>query len=151
MSVSLRGKPSIERLRQLETLHGSTDKELAQVARLSYEFVVPAGAILVREGDRPRGFFLIETGRAAVSVDGVECDVLEPGMFFGDTAIVDRGLEPATVVALAQTVVRFSTRRQFQQLTKTKPIANAMMQTLANRQRLALQYGARRIATPVAV
>ena len=72
------------------------------------------------------------SGSATVSVDGVQVGVLEPDMFFGETAILDRGPEPATVTTLARSVLRVANRREFNELVKIHPFARSLMKTLAN-------------------
>lgn len=145
MSFSTRRNPAIERMRPLRAVCGSTDRELARVDRLTYELEAPAGAVLVTEGDSPRGFFLIVSGRAAVSVGGVCCGDLGPGMFFGETAMLDRGPEPATVIARTAIVLRVANRREFRELAEIGPVAHTMLLTLATRQRHALRNGTCRI------
>ncbi len=138
MSFPTKRDPAIERMRPLRALCGSTDRELARVDRLTYELEAPAGAVLIKEGDSPGGFFLVLSGRAEVSVAGVRCGEVGPGMFFGETAMLDRGPEPATVTALTPTVLRVATRREFRELAEIGPVAHTMLLTLVTRQRLAL-------------
>jgi CRP-like cAMP-binding protein len=139
VSMWMRQTPAIDRMRHLRTVWGSTGAELAQIDRLTYELEAPAGAVVISEGQSPQGFFLIVSGRALVSVAGVDCEVLEPGMFFGEAATIDRGPEPATVAALTDLVVRVATRREFDELTKIGFIARALVRTLATNRRLVLQ------------
>jgi len=138
MSFPTKRQPAIERMRPLRALCGSTDKELARVDRLTYEFEAPAGAVLIREGDGQSGFFLIVSGMVEVSVAGGRCGELGPGSFFGETAMLDRGPEPATVTALTRTVLRVASRREFRELAEIRSVAHTMLRTLAARQRLAL-------------
>ena len=145
MSFPTRRNPAIERIRSLRAVCGSTDRELARVDRLTYEVEAPAGAVLVTEGEPPRGFFLIVAGRASVSVGGISCGELGPGMFFGETAMLDRGPEPATVIARTPTVLRVANRREFRELAEIGPVAHSMLLTLASRQRQALRAGACRL------
>lgn len=141
MSFPTSRNPAIERMQPLRALCGSTDKELARVDRLTYELEAPAGAVLIREGDSPSGFFLIVSGKAEVSVAGRRCGELGPGTFFGETAMLDRGPEPATVTALTPTVVRVASRREFRELAEIRSVAHTMLLTLVARQRLTLHNG----------
>ena len=145
MSFATKRNPAIERMRPLRALCGSTDKELAHVDRLTYELQAPAGAVLIREGDGPSGFFLIVSGKAEVSVAGGRCGELGPGAFFGETSMLDRGPEPATVTALTPTVVRVASRREFRELAEIRSVAHSMLLTLATRQRVALGEGTCRL------
>jgi CRP-like cAMP-binding protein len=144
VSMWTRHPPAIDRMGHLRTVWGSTGAELAQIDRLTYELEAPAGAVVITEGCTPQGFFLVVSGRALVSVAGVDCEVLEPGTFFGEASSIDRGPEPATVTALSDLVLRVATRREFQELTKIGFIARALVRTLASNRRLVLHEQSRR-------
>ena len=137
MSFTARHKPAIERMRPVGPLCGATDKELALVDRLTYEFTASPGTVLIAEGESPRGFFLIVSGRVEMTVSGRLCRELGPGMFFGETAMLDRGPEPATVTAVAPSTLRVANRREFRELIEMPRIAHAMLLTLSARQRTA--------------
>lgn len=141
MSFATGRNPAIERMRPLRAVCGSTDKELARVDRLTYELAAPAGAVLITEGESPRGFFLIVSGTAGVNVAGFRCGELSPGMFFGETAMLDRGPEPATITALTPMVLRVASRQEFRELTRIEPVVHTILLTLATRQRLAVRAG----------
>lgn len=141
MSFSTKNDPAIGRMHSLGPVFGATDKELARVVGLTYEFTAPQGTVVITEGDAPQGFFLIVSGRVEMSVAGIACEELGPGMFFGETAMLDRGMEPATVTTLAPSVMRVASRREFRELILTERIAYTLMHTLAARQRVALENG----------
>lgn len=148
MSITMRRNPAIERIRNLRILSGASDQDLARFDRLTYEFAAAAGDVLVSEGKTACGFFVVMSGSAVVSVGGVELGILERGMFFGETAMLDRGPEPATVTALTPSILRVANRREFNQLVKITPFARAVLQTLAARQRFALHASVRDSARP---
>src|SRR5262249_13002943 len=127
---------AVDRLRSLEQLRGATAKELGRIDRLTYEVEVSAGNVLVREGENSRGFFLIVTGRAAVTVAGVDRGALGRGMFCGETALLAGAPEPATVTALTSMQLRVASRQEFAQLSEVRPFARALLYTLAAQQRL---------------
>jgi len=148
---SARHKPAIERMRSVGSLYGATDKELALVDRLTYEFSASPGTVLIAEGESPRGFFLIISGRVEVTVAGLPRGELGPGLFFGETAMLDRGSEPATVTAVAPSTLRVANRREFRELIQLPRIAHAMLLTLSARQRTALSdgpFGSNKCMTP---
>jgi len=59
---------------------------------------VPAGAVLASEGSVGREFAIVLTG-AAVATTGCRESALLAGDHFGDVALLDGGVTPATVVA----------------------------------------------------
>ncbi len=138
-------------MRSLGPVFGASDKDLAHVAGLTYEFAAPEGTVVIAEGDGPQGFFVIVSGRVEMTVDGTPCGELGPGMFFGETAMLDRGTEPATVTAIAPSVLRVASRREFRELIRTERIAHAMLLTLAARQRVALERGHLVTKSPVKI
>jgi CRP-like cAMP-binding protein len=150
VSMTRRRHPAIERIRALRILAGANDQDLARFDRLTYEFAANAGDVLVGEGKSACGFFVVMSGRAMVSVAGVECGVLERGMFFGETALLDRGPEPATVTALTPCVLRVANRPEFNRLVKITPFVRSLLQTLATRQRFALHASVRASVRPAA-
>jgi CRP-like cAMP-binding protein len=119
----------------LRLLRSATDEELGRIDRLTYEVDVPAGRMLTSEGERPRGFFLIVSGRAIVTVAGLVRDILDSGTFFGETALLDGAAEPATVTALTPMQLRVATGQEFAQLRVIPPVAYAMLKMLAAQQR----------------
>lgn len=145
MRISARRTPAINRLRSLALLRSATDEELCRIDRLTCEIDVSAGRVVTKEGDRPRGFSLIVSGRAIVTVAGLVRDVLESGMFFGETALLDGAPEPATVTALTPMRLRVATRQEFAQLQVIRPVASAMLQTLAAQQRATYDGGCARL------
>jgi len=136
---------ALNHLRSLPPLRGATDMELARVDRLTYEADVSPGSVVTKEGESSRGFFLIVTGRALVTVAGLERDVLERGMFFGETALLDGAPEPATVTALTPMRLRVANRKEFTQLSQVRPLARAMLEMLAAQQRRSYVDGVARL------
>jgi len=137
----LRTRP-IDRLRALPLLRGVGTKELARIDRLTDEVDIAEGRVVTREGERARGFFLIVSGRALVTVAGRERGMLDAGMFFGEAAVVDDAPEPATISALTPMRLRVATRHGFSQLVVMPPFARALLQSLAAYERLAYDDGA---------
>ncbi len=146
MLISGKRTRAIDRLRTLSLLQGASGRELTRIDRLTYEVEVAARRVVTREGDRPGGFFLILSGSAAVTVSGHELGVLGRGMFFGETALVDGGPEPATVTALTRMQLRVASRKEFVQLSELRPVARAILQTLAVQQRRVYDDGCSRLS-----
>ncbi len=61
---------------------------------------VPAGEVLLRQGDAADAWFVVAAGTLRVTVDGTaRPDVLGPGASFGEVALLRAGRRPATVTA----------------------------------------------------
>ena len=70
--------------------------------RLAEEFnprTYAQGDLMAEEGERGRTFFVIESGEAAVLVNGNEVRRLGPGDSFGEMALIDKSARSATVRA----------------------------------------------------
>ena len=82
----------------------SARKELEFLATRTDEVEVEAGRTLIRQGSPSDSFYLLLDGEAAVEVDGKARPPLEPGRFFGEISMLDRG--PATATVVTKTPVR---------------------------------------------
>jgi CRP-like cAMP-binding protein len=58
---------------------------------------IPAGVMVVAEGERPGDFYVLLEGKARVDEGGRAVRTLEPGDFFGEIALVTRTRRTATV------------------------------------------------------
>ncbi|MFM8305171.1 MAG: cyclic nucleotide-binding domain-containing protein [Actinomycetota bacterium] len=91
-----------------------TDGELERIAALVRVAQVPAGQVVVREGDPGSEFYIIASGTARVTVgdDRAVADV-GAGSFFGEMALLDGGERVATVTAATELDLLVLDRREF--------------------------------------
>src|SRR6059058_1425307 len=90
----------IDVIRQVPLFTRLSDKELKTLANNFTERAFQAGQELTSEGQGAAGFFVIESGQAAVSVDGEVRRTLGSGDYFGEVALIDGGLRTATITAV---------------------------------------------------
>ena len=76
-----------------------SEKELRKLLPLFHERSFKAGDVIAQEGAQGVGFFVIEAGRAKVTVRQEERTSLGPGSYFGEVAALDPGPRVATVTA----------------------------------------------------
>ncbi len=110
---------------------------LEGVGRLVDEIDLPAGKMLMHEGELPYEFFLIVDGQVRIERDGQQLSVLGAGDFLGEIALLDGGRRTAT--ATTQTPVRLLVlgSREFHSLLAENPdIRAAVLAALAERVRL---------------
>src|SRR5262249_8148880 len=78
-------------LRLLERIPIFAPLPAPALERLASQLVavdVPAGTVLIRQGDRGDRFYVVESGRLRVSVDGSPGRELGPGDSFGEIALL---------------------------------------------------------------
>ena len=91
--------PSVELLQKIPLFAGLEPRELERLGGSFKERTFQAGDTVASEGETGAGFFVIESGEAAVRVGGEERGRLGPGDYFGDIALIDMGARTATVTA----------------------------------------------------
>jgi MFS family permease len=78
---------------------------LEQLADRLQKVFVPAGEVIVRQGDAGDRFYLIEAGSVGVAVDGQPAHELGPGEGFGEIALLRDVPRTATVTARTDAVL----------------------------------------------
>jgi CRP/FNR family cyclic AMP-dependent transcriptional regulator len=89
----------IDLLREVPLFADLGKRELEQVASSMKERRFEEGKNLVSEGEGGVGFFVIEDGKARVSVRGEDRGELGPGNYFGEIALITEGSRTATITA----------------------------------------------------
>jgi len=92
--------PIIDVLTTVPLFSGLDRKQLERLAWDFRERSMPAGTVVVRQGDEQgMGFFVLVEGEMIVSVDGAEVSRLGPGSYFGEVALLSDRVRTATVSA----------------------------------------------------
>jgi len=113
-------------------------RQTEQIARLLKERRFAKGETVIREGSGGAAFFLIDSGEAAVSSNGVHLATLGPGEHFGEVALIDGGPRSATVTATTDLICYGLTFWEFRPLVERNgTIAWKLLQALAQRLRTA--------------
>ena|SRR5438445_9175298 len=111
-----REKQWLAPLRATELFAGCSDGQLAEIDNLLTQITIPAGVQAVDEGARGREFFIIRDGWARLSKHGQDIGQMGAGAFFGEIALLDRGLRTATVRAATDMRVWVMNRPEFREL-----------------------------------
>jgi CRP-like cAMP-binding protein len=88
---------------------------------LSHGLGAGPGKQLLREGDDPGSFFVIESGRASIRRAGRHLGLLGPGDFFGEVALLEGQPQTSSVVALTDMRLRVVPSPGFRLATTTFP------------------------------
>lgn len=128
-------------LNEVPIFAGLDRKHLKRLSSLMVPRSFKAGAEIVREKDRPAGFFVITSGKVEV-VRGAAGDkpqvlaTLGPGDFFGEMALFEGQTRSATVRALEDTECLAMTAWDFRaELRTDAEIAMAVLETVVRRLR----------------
>jgi len=126
----------LEMLRRVPLLEGLGRKELEEVGRLCDEVDLPAGRVLMREGDSGDEFYLVLEGSVRVDRGGATVATLGPGQFLGEIALVDHG--PRTATATCETACRLLVlgHREFNSvMASSQEVRTRVLTALAQRVR----------------
>lgn len=130
-----------EILNKVPIFAGLASKHLKRLAKLMVPRSFKAGEDIVKEKDRPAGFFVITSGKVEVvrGEAGGRPQVLAslgPGEFFGEMALFEGQARSATVRALEDTDCLAMTGWDFRAELSTDPeIALAVLETVVRRLR----------------
>jgi CRP-like cAMP-binding protein/predicted MFS family arabinose efflux permease len=69
-AVAARLRPRVELLSRLDLLAGADHNTLERLAAAAEEVVLPAGSVVIREGDEPDALWVLEQGELSVSAAG---------------------------------------------------------------------------------
>ena len=128
--------PKVERFSQVQLFSACSKRDLSRIAALAEEVEVPAGRILMRQGDLGQEAFVIADGRAKVTIRGKRSAKLGPGDCFGEMALLHRAPRSATVTAESDMRLLVLGSRQFSHLMDTVPtVGRRVLAALAERLR----------------
>ncbi|HET7353179.1 MAG TPA: cyclic nucleotide-binding domain-containing protein [Gaiellaceae bacterium] len=124
----------VETLRRVPLFEELDEPELQSIADLMNEANVPPGAIVTAEGGPGDGFFVIESGEAEVTIEGIPRAVMTAGDYFGEIALLLGSSRTATVTASTNLRCYALTPWDFRTLVEGSPaIAWKVMQSMAAR------------------
>lgn len=126
----------IEALSKVPLFARCSRKELEFVVTRTDEVDLPAGRTLITQGRAADSFYLLLTGKATVQVDGRDRPALEPGSFFGEISMLDRGPATATVVTSGQSKLMVMSHAQFRDAIRANDqLLSQVMAVMAERLR----------------
>ena len=130
--------PKIQRLAEVQLFSTCNRRELAKIAALTVEVDVPAGRVLMRQGEPAHECFVIEAGTARASIRGRKSSKLGPGECFGEMALIDSAPRSATVTAETDMSLLVLNSREFSTLIDDVPsVARKVLAVVAERLRAA--------------
>jgi CRP/FNR family cyclic AMP-dependent transcriptional regulator len=123
-------------LSQVKMFSALNKKELGLVAKASEVTKVPAGTVIVKEGEIGHEFYLLAKGSAVVRRGNRKVASLSSGAYFGEMALLDRGPRTATVTAEEDCELIVIGQREFMAvLDQVPPVAHKLLVAMAGRLR----------------
>lgn len=113
----------IEVLKKLNLFSELSKRQLAQVAKVAYEYPVPykPGKVFVRQGDPGQELFIILEGKAVVKKGNRVIAELKKGDFFGELSLLDGKKRSASVEAKTEVRVMGLSAKSFRKLLDDVP------------------------------
>ena len=126
----------LDLLHRIPLFSGFDRRRLVRLGQLADEVDVPAGKVLMRQGETGSDMMVIVSGSVAVERDGNRLNTLGPGDFFGEIALIDNGPRTATVTTEEPTRLLVLAHRDFHAMMDEFPeVSDQVMNALANRVR----------------
>jgi len=126
----------LEHLANIPLFSGLSRKELQLLASLCDETQVPAGRVLIREGAVGWECYVLVDGKVKVERESMLLNVLGPGTYFGELALLDKQPRSATVTALTDCTVLVMGPREFSSALDSIPgLSRKLLAGLAKRVR----------------
>jgi CRP-like cAMP-binding protein len=132
----VRHNAQVDLLRKVWLFERCTKKELDAIARVATPLDLPEGRALTTQGQKGREFFVIVSGKASATREGVHIGTLGPGSFFGEMSLLEDLPRVATVTTTEPTSVLVIGGRDFSRLVEDMPsVDHKMLVVLARRLR----------------
>jgi CRP/FNR family transcriptional regulator, cyclic AMP receptor protein len=126
----------LELLKSVPLFAGFGGRELTRVGMLADVVDLPAGRVLMRQGETGREMFVIVRGRAEIERDGQVIGEVGDGGILGEIALVDEGPRSATVRLTEPSQLLVVAHREFHSLMDEMPtLRMQVLETLASRVR----------------
>jgi CRP-like cAMP-binding protein len=126
--------PKLELLRRVPLFNQCRGDPLERISQLTDEVDVPDGYTLMRQGDLAREFFLIVEGRVRIERDGKTVNMLGPGDYLGEIALLSESRRTATAITEGPARLLVITHQGFNSLLdSSSTIRSAIFEGVAKR------------------
>lgn len=114
-------QPIDEQLARVPLFSALSKAELERVSRLATPVTVPAGRVLLHEGEHGREFLVVVEGTVEVRRGDTLIATCGPGEFFGEISLLLDRPRTASVIAKTDATVEVIERRSFTALLSDTP------------------------------
>ena len=124
----------LDLLHRIPLFSGIDRRGLERLGMLSDEVDVPAGKVLMTQGEGGRDMMVLIAGSVAIERDGQRVNTLGAGDFFGEISLIDGGPRTATVTTEEPSRLLVITHRDFHAMMEEFPdVENQVLSALAHR------------------
>ena len=132
----------VDLIASVSLFKGLGRRELTEIAKLLDEVAVPAGKVLMRQGEPGSEMFIIAAGRFRIERNDQLLREVGPGTSIGDISLIAEGPRTATVTAMEPSVILLAGHREFHTLMEEHPtIRMHILEGLATKVRFLDQSG----------
>jgi CRP-like cAMP-binding protein len=129
--------PKLDLIESVPMFNGLSRRELEEIALLVDEVEVPAGKVLMRQGEHGNEMFIVAEGRFTVERNGLFLRDVGPGTALGEMSLLAEGPRTATVIAAEPSRILLAGHREFHTLMNEHPrIRMTILEGLATKIRL---------------
>jgi len=126
----------LDQLAAVPLFAACSHKELQRIARASDEAELPAGRVLMRQGETGRECFVIVDGEVKVERNGKKIATVGAGACIGEMSLLDKGPRTATSIAQTPLTMLVLGPREFSGVLEEVPgLARKLLAALATRVR----------------
>jgi len=111
----------LELLRRVPLFAGFEGPDLTEVAKITEEIHTRERTVITHEGRQEGHFFIVLSGSVRISRDGRAINLLGPGDFLGEIALLDGGPRTATATTEEPTTLLAIRNDAFHQLLDRSP------------------------------
>lgn len=129
-------KAFLDHLRQVPLFASCSNKDLEKIARAGDEITMPAGSVIVDQGQTGREAFVLLEGSATVKRNNKKITTLGPGAMIGEMSLLDHGPRTATVTCDTDCDLLVISQRHFLGVLDDVPaLSHKLLGTLASKVR----------------
>lgn len=127
-------KAYLEHLRNVNLFNGCSTKDLEKIAKASDEITMPAGSLIVDQGQTGREAFVVLEGTVTVKRNGKKVGSYGAGTVVGELSLLDHGPRTATVICETDCTLLLLDQRHFMGVLDEVPaLAHKLLASLAGR------------------
>lgn len=124
----------VEHLRSIPLFSSCSQKELEKIAKAGDEVTMPAGSLIVDQGQMGREAFVILDGSVTVKRNGKKITSMGAGSIVGELSLLDHGPRTATVTCETDCTFLLLSQRTFLGVVDDVPaLSHKLLASLATR------------------